>query len=148
MTVTAVNEYPVTNYELGQEVAKGDRITVLESEVTSHPDNTSTLGADRIAMGDPVAVGGIVGVSLVTTTAATDKVVIQTSGVYVFTVNCATTNATPGLPVYIGATNGLLYTKSATGMHLFGAVLGTSTANETTAKVAVRLGATAHAAEA
>jgi len=141
MTVTTMSQYPVTNYAAGDEIEPvGEYITALESEVVSHPDHTGGIGADRIAAGDPVAIGAIVGVAMTTTTAATDAVAIKVSGVFALTVNSAGVAMTPGIPIYIGATNGLLYTDNATGMRLFGTALATAATGDTAALVAVRVG--------
>lgn len=138
MATTYLADYPVTHYAAGQQIADGDRITVIESQVDSHPDNTATLGANRIAAGDPVAIGDVVGVSMTTTTATTDKVVILTRGIFALNVVCnGGTALVDGGPVYLHATAGTLHSTYASGMKMFGTGLATS--NDASALIPVRL---------
>ena len=137
--MTNMDGYSVTGYSAGDFYAPGKTLTVLESEVTSHPDHTADIGADRIKKGDPVLIGSIPGVSNITTAAATDQLTVETEGIHVFPVVCNEGTAlVNGGPVYIHATAGTLHSTQGAGMKLFGTALGASTAASAT--MAVRVG--------
>jgi predicted RecA/RadA family phage recombinase len=134
--MATMDGYSVTGYSTGDFMAPGKTLTVLESEVTSHPDHTATIGADRIQKGDPVLVGSTSGIANITTTAATDQVTVETEGIYVVPVVCnGGTALVNGGPVFIHATAGTLHSTYATGMVLFGTALGSGSAASVTVPV-------------
>lgn len=76
------SEYPYSSGAAGTEVSTehgGNRVTVLETDISLKP----THDPARIHRGDPVAIGAaLAGVALNTTTGATDRVVVQTHGIF------------------------------------------------------------------
>jgi predicted RecA/RadA family phage recombinase len=109
-------------------VQNGERVSFLESQITSKP-------ATRIASGDPIACNRICGVANGKTTATTDTVVMSLKGVYTLPVS-PVHGMVAGETVYLSASSGIL-SDDQTGTP-FGTALA-SVAGGATGTIAVRL---------
>jgi len=137
-------EYPITGRTAGEEGSstyEGRHVSVVESEL-AHPYRTSGF----VNKGDPVLHGAnIVGVAFDTAEAATDKIAIDTEGIwYLYVLGCVSDGTSDGVaramtygdPVYIQRTPGTstyLLSGQQDPQHFqaFGHVLGAVSASTT-----------------
>ncbi|MFA5212950.1 MAG: hypothetical protein WC406_06435 [Methanoregula sp.] len=137
-------DYPITGKSAGQEGSstyEGRHLTIVESEL-AHPYRSSGF----VNKGDPVIHGAnIVGVAFDTAEAATDKIAIDTEGIwYLYVLGCVSDGTSDGVaramtygdPVYIQRTPGTstyLLSGQSDPQHFqaFGFVLGAVSASTT-----------------
>ncbi|MFA4972442.1 MAG: hypothetical protein WC683_07495 [bacterium] len=137
-------EYPVTKRSAGDEISstyEGRHLTFLESELT-HPYHADGL----VDKGDPVLVGdNIVGIAMNSAAAATDKIVIDTEGIWaLYVLGCVSDGTSDGIalamdygdPVFIKrvpGTDQYILSGQQDPYHFqpFGEVLGAVTASTT-----------------
>lgn len=139
-----MTEYPITGRTAGEEGSstyEGRHVSVVESELT-HPYRSTGF----VNKGDPVLYGAnIVGVAFDTATAATDKIAIDTEGIwYLYVLGCVSDGTSDGVakaltygdPIYIQRTPGsstYLLSGQQDPQHFqaFGFVLGSVSASTT-----------------
>jgi len=130
--------YDVTLREAGDELSstgEGRHITVVESDILH-----SSRGSGFVNKGDPVSIGAtLVGVALTTATAATDRVAVDTEGIWVLPVVASNGNGTSDVAIgdilYIAT--GVI-SKINTGIK-FGKALSTLSGSVTAANCAVKV---------
>ena len=114
-------------------VQRGEVITLLDSQLV-HPST-------RVAAGDPVLVGVLVGVAFNTTTASTDSVDVQRKGVFSLSVTATNSGGNSAVAIgdqlYIDGSTAVI-TKNNTKV-AFGIALATVTSGAT-ATIAVAVG--------
>lgn len=132
-----VNRYDPTGRSAGQEISstyEGRHLTILES-LLSHPVH----GDGFVDKGDPVNCGDAVGVALLSATAGTDQISLDTEGIWFLNVVASddngTVNVLAGDELYI---NTGVVSRRASGIP-FGKALGPLTGSASAAVCAVKV---------
>lgn len=137
-------EYPITGQSAGNEASstyEGRYLSFVESDLT-HPYHSDGF----VDGGDPVMVGNIVGVAMSSASAATDKIAIDTEGIwYLYVLGCVSDGTSDGIAKALVAGDPVYFQKTPSTdtyllsgeqdpyhFHPFGFVLGDVTAHVST----------------